>query len=215
MDGQQQIWLLYQQHQCLHVVFFSHLLINYTELSPPTLSKGMCFKCLWLNPLSFLTLINISLVLLWLGRTRLGMSSLSLPSLHLWSCNSTRSSSTKPLCYSSTLSPVCPSHMSTGAGTGLLLFPFSPPPTFPRGWSCSHQRKPRTFSSAVRTGGSTNKEQKLELFQLLDSTAGREKGQEELKPRNHLAFWVPNNSILIGQKNTTPFKVTVYSHVGN
>lgn len=68
---------------------------------------------------------------------------------------------------------------------------FHPPPTFPRGRSCSHQRKPRTFSSAIRTGGSTNKEQKLVFFQLLSSMAEREKGQEEPKPRNHFPLWGP------------------------
>lgn len=74
--------------------------------------------------------------------------------------------------------------MSTGLERASSCSLFHPPPTFPRGRSCSHQRKPRTFSSAVRTGGSTNKEQKLVFFQLLSSMAGREKGQEEPKPRN-------------------------------
>lgn len=128
------------------------------------------------------------------------MSSLSPPSLHLCCQSSARGWSTKPLCWGRTLTLVCPSHMSTGAGTGSSCSLFHPPPTFPRGRSCSHQRTPRTFSSAVRTGGSTNKEQNLVLFQLLNSTVGRENGQKELKPRNHLSLWVPNNSILISKK---------------
>jgi hypothetical protein len=104
---------------------------------------------------------------------------------------------------------VCPS-LSHEAAQGLQRASscslFHPPPTFPRGRSCSHQRKPRTFSSAVRTGGITNKEQNLVLFQLLSSTVGREKGQKGLKPRSHLSSCVPNNSILISQNTTTPFR---------
>lgn len=81
--------------------------------------------------------------------------------------------------------------MSSRLGRASSCSPFHPPPTFPRGRSCSHQRKPRTFSSAIRTGGSTNKEQKLVFFQLLSSVAEKEKGREEPKPRNHLPLWGP------------------------
>lgn len=95
--------------------------------------------------------------------------------------------------------PVCPSHRSTGLQWASSCS-LSPSSTFPRGRSCSHQRKPRTFSSAVRTGGSTNKEQKLVFFQLLSSMAGKEKGQEEPKPRI-FHCGVPDGFISINREN--------------
>lgn len=91
--------------------------------------------------------------------------------------------------------------MSTGLDRASSCSLFHPPPTFPRGRSCSHQRKPRTFSSAVRTGGSTNKEQKLVFFQLLSPMAGRKKGQEEPKRRN-FACGVPDGFISIKRENS-------------
>lgn len=91
--------------------------------------------------------------------------------------------------------------MSTGLERASSCSLFHPPATFPRGRSCSHQRKPRTFSSEVRTGGRTNKEQKLVFFQLLSSAAGSEKGQEEPKPRNHFSLWGPDGFISINREN--------------